>query len=411
MNLQNEGKCLKKASKVLQNLNTKQKNFALECIKKSLDQHKSIILAENAKDIENARLSGMTESLIDRLSLNDARINDIIASIDTVIKLDDPVGNILSGKTMQNGMVITKKTVPLGVLSIIYESRPNVTVDASVLALKSGNAIFLRGSSSAINSNKAIVFAIRDGLKDSDVPQDAVILLENTDRALVKELLTLNEYIDLVIPRGGADLINFVVKNATVPTLETGVGNCHLFIDKSADFDMALDILENGKVQRPSVCNSLETLLVHSDIANEFLKLAKDRIGAKVEFRGCEKTNAIIDCTNATEEDYEKEFLDYILAVKVVSDVDDAILHIDKYTSHHSECIVTESYANMQKFQNVIDASCVYVNASTRFTDGGEFGFGSEMGISTQKMHVRGPVALEHLVSTKYLITGNGQVR
>ncbi len=411
MDLISYGKKLKSASKTLKTLNTNDKNYALECIKVALNNNRENIINANKIDIENARKKGMKESLIDRLSLDFKRLDAIIDSIDVVIKLRDPVSVCVSGRTMENGMQILEKTVPLGVLSIIYESRPNVTVDATVLALKSGNAILLRGSSSAINSNIALVSAIKEGLSESEVPETSVMLVDDLDREIVGQILTLNEYIDLVIPRGGADLINRVVKNATVPTIETGVGNCHLFIDENADLEMALDILENGKVQRPSVCNSLETLLVHKNIANEFLKKAFDRIGGKVEFFGCDETSKYIKCEKATETHYETEFLDYIIAVKVVENIDEAIEHIDKFTSGHSECIVTNDLKNADKFTLNIDSACVYVNVSTRFTDGGEFGFGAEMGISTQKMHVRGPVGLEHLVSTKYIITGNGQVR
>lgn len=411
MTLKEKGKALKNASKTLATLSTKDKNYALLCIKNSIVKNIDNILLENEKDIANAREKGTKESLIDRLALNKERILAIADSIDTVIKLKDPVGSVISGNKLENGLEIVKKTVPLGVLSIIYESRPNVTVDAAVLAIKSGNAMLLRGSSSAINSNKAIVLAIKQGLEETKVPTFAVELVEDTNRELVKQILTLNEYIDLVIPRGGADLINFVVQNATVPTIETGVGNCHLFIDESADFSMAIDILENGKVQRPSVCNSLETLLVHENIASEILPKIEQRIGEKVSFFGCDKTAQYIKCEKATEEHYKTEFLDYILAIKVVKNEDEAVNHIDKYTSHHSECIVTNNLANANKFTQIVDAACVYVNASTRFTDGGEFGFGCEMGISTQKMHVRGPVGLEHLVSSKYVILGNGQIR
>ncbi|MFI3116068.1 MAG: glutamate-5-semialdehyde dehydrogenase [Clostridia bacterium] len=403
------GKRLKKASKKI--CSTYEKNQALYEIIKSLQKHSKNILEENQKDIANARSQGISESLIDRLSLNEDRLNAIIDSVNTVIKLPDPVGATDSGKTLENGMQLSKVSVPLGVLSIIYESRPNVTVDATVLAIKSGNCVLLRGSSSAINSNKAIVLAIREGLEQSAVPADSCLLLEDTNRDLVLQLLKMNEYLDLVIPRGGAELIDFVVKNATVPTIETGVGNCHLFIDKSADFDMALNIAKNGKVQRPSVCNSIETLLVHRDIAKTFLPLLDKKIGDKVEFFGCDETAKYLNCKKATENEYKTEFLDYILAIKVVDDIDEAIEHIDTYTSYHSECIVTNDYKNSQKFTLQVNSACVYVNASTRFTDGGEFGFGCEMGISTQKMHVRGPVGLEHLVSSKYVILGNGQIR
>lgn len=410
--LEENGKKLKDASKILGVLSTLEKNNALNEIKKSLIENMDKILQANDIDIKNGRNKGMHESLIDRLMLNEERILSIANSIDTVIKLDDPVAKIQYGKTMENGMVVCKKTVPIGVLSIIYESRPNVTVDASVLAIKSGNTVLLRGSSSAINSNKAVVEAIQKGLKQSNVPVDSCILVEDTSRELVLDILKLNKYLDLIIPRGGAELIDFVTKNATVPTIETGVGNCHLFVDETADLNMAFDILENGKVQRPSVCNSLETLLVHKKIANEFLKTVYEKLGSKVTFYGCEETRKIIDnALEATSVEYEKEFLDFVLAVKVVKSMDEAISHIEKYSSGHSECIVTNDYKNANIFTNYVDSACVYVNVSTRFTDGGELGFGCEMGISTQKMHVRGPFALEHLVSSKYVITGDGQIR
>ncbi len=407
----NSGKKLKQASKVLMTLNTTDKNQALHFIIDSLTAHIPDILLANAKDVDIARNSGTSESLIDRLALNEQRLEGIISSIKTVIKLPDPTGKCISGSTTENGMQINRVTVPLGVISIIYESRPNVTVDAAVLALKSGNCVLLRGSSTAIHSNKALVSAIQEGLSRSKIPADACILIEDTDRALVLELLKMNKYLDLVIPRGGASLINFVVQNATVPTIETGVGNCHLFVDSSADFNTALNIIENGKVQRPSVCNSLETVLIHKTVAQEFLPLLAQRIGGNVTFYGCPITAKYIDCLPATEDEYAKEFLDYLLAIKVVDDVNAAIDHISQYSSHHSECIVTNDYTNANTFTSLVDSACVYVNASTRFTDGGEFGFGCEMGISTQKMHVRGPVGLEHLVSTKYIITGNGQIR
>ncbi len=328
-----------------------------------------------------------------------------------VIGLKDPVGVCDYGHTMENGMMLMRKTVPLGVISIIYESRPNVTVDAAVLAIKSGNAILLRGSSMAYHSNMAIVAAIKEGLKEAGVTEDAVMIIEDMDRDIVKQIITANKYIDLAIPRGGAGLINLIVQNATVPVIETGVGNCHLFVDDTADLDMAFQIFQNGKLQRPSVCNSLETLLVHRHVATRFLMQCATKLGEQLEFLGCRQTREIINCKPAMEEDYSTEFLDNIIAVKVVDDIDEAIAHIGKYSSGHSECIVTNNYTNANKFTLHVDAACVYVNASTRFTDGGEFGFGCEMGISTQKMHVRGPVGLEHLVSSKYIIFGEGQIR
>ncbi len=318
---------------------------------------------------------------------------------------------IISGKVLESGLQLLKKTVPLGAIAIIYEARPNVTIDATMLAIKSGNAILLRGSSSTINSNKAIVLAIKEGLRKSEVSEDCCFLIEDTRREVVHEIITANDYIDLVIPRGGAQLINMVVKNATVPTIETGVGNCHLYVDKQTDLEMAYAIFENGKMSRPSVCNSLETLLVHQDVAQQFLTMAYEKLHDKLQFRGCQRTCDIIACDLATEEDFEKEFLDYIISVKIVDNIDDAIFHIRKYSSGHSESIVTDCLSSSNKFTTEIDSACVYVNASTRFSDGGEFGMGAEMGISTQKTHARGPFSINELVSYKYIIEGNGQVR
>ncbi len=404
-------KALKNASKQLRVASTNDKNQALLLIKKSILENIDNILDENQKDVVIARNNGTSEAMIDRLMLTEDRIRAIAESIDTVIGLDDPVGIVKSGKTMPNGMQICEKTVPIGVMAIIYESRPNVTVDAAVLALKSSNAMLLRGSSSAINSNKAIVKAIKNGLEKSNIPKDSIMLFEDTDRSAVKDLLRLNDYIDLVIPRGGSSLINFVVQNATVPTIETGVGNCHIYVDENADIDIALSILENGKMSRPSVCNALETLLVHKNVAEKFLKQAYEKLGERLKFYGCDETAKYIKCEEATEEHYSVEFLDYEIAVKVVENIDMAIEHIDKYSSSHSECIITNNLENANKFTAHVDSACVYVNSSTRFTDGGEFGFGCEMGISTQKLHVRGPVGLQHLVSNKYIIMGNGQIR
>ncbi len=409
--LQKDGIKLKNASRVLANLNTNQKNKALQSIADSLLNNIDEILQANKIDVDILSKDKSKSNTIDRLLLTKERIQDIANSIYTVINLSDPIGLTLSGHTKENGLDIRKVTVPLGVIAIIYESRPNVTIDATVLALKSGNAVLLRGSSSAINSNIAIEKAIHQGLAKSDIPVDACILIKDTDRNLVLEMLKMKEYLDLIIPRGGAGLIDFVTKNSTVPTIETGVGNCHLYIDDSANLDMALDILNNGKVSRPSVCNALETLLVHQSIAKDFLTLMEKNLGDKVTFKGCSKTKEYIKCDLATDDDYSTEFLDFILAIKVVDDLNHAIEHINHYTSNHSEAIVTNNYDAGLIFQKSIDASCVYVNASTRFTDGGEFGFGCEMGISTQKLHARGPFALQHLVSTKYLINGTGQIR
>ncbi|OOB79787.1 MAG: glutamate-5-semialdehyde dehydrogenase [Epulopiscium sp. Nuni2H_MBin001] len=411
MEVEVKGKKLKAAAKVLRTLSSKQKNEVLDEIKHALLENSQSIMTANDKDVVQAKKIGISESLIDRLSLSYARLESICNSIDVVIGLKDPVGVCSYGHTMENGMELLKKTVPMGVISIIYESRPNVTVDAVVLAIKSGNAILLRGSSMAHNSNMAIVAAIKQGLSNVNIPSDAVMLIEDMNRDVVKQIITANEYIDLVIPRGGAELINMVVSNATVPVVETGVGNCHLFIDESASMDMALRIFENAKIQRPSVCNSIETLLVHENIARSFLGACVKDFDGVVKFLGCEETRKLIPCEPATPSDFATEFLDYVIAVKVVKDIDEAIRHIEQYSTGHSECIVTNNYENANKFTLHVDAACVYVNASTRFTDGGEFGFGCEMGISTQKMHVRGPVGLDHLVSSKYIIHGDGQIR
>ena len=330
-----------------------------------------------------------------------------------VAELADPVGRVLSGGTLDNGLRIEQRSVPFGVIGIIYEARPNVTADAAALCFKSGNACILRGGSEAIRSNMAIANAMRSGLESVGADPDSVILLEDTSRETANALMRLNEYLDLLIPRGGAGLIRSVVQNATVPVIETGVGNCHTNVEKSADIAMAAEIIFNAKTSRPSVCNAMETLLVDRAIAETALPAIAARLAEKnVELRGCEETCRILpQAVPATEEDYAKEFLDYILAVKVVSGIDEAIEHIARYSTHHSECIVTQNYAASERFTAEVDAAAVYVNASTRFTDGGQFGLGAEIGISTQKLHARGPMGLNQLVSYKYVIRGNGQVR
>lgn len=402
---------LREASHLLSAVSTKTKNEALQLVVDSLRKNAPYILSENKKDIEAARASGTKESLIDRLMLNEERIEDIIESIDTIIKLKDPIWTSKDVWTIENGLTISKMTVPLGVIGIIYESRPNVTVDAFALALKSGNCILLRGSSSAINSNIALVEAIKEGLKQSDISEDVIQLIEDTDRDIVKEMITLNKYIDVIIPRGGADLIRFVVDNATVPTIETGVGNCHIFVDESGKIDDAINIIKNAKIQRPGVCNACEKLLIHENIADEILPKVYEALKDKVELRGDSKTRKIIEVNEAKEEDWSKEYLDYILGIKLVANIDEAIDHIQKYGLNHSESIITESYTNANYFLRRVDAAAVYVNASTRFTDGGVFGFGGEMGISTQKIHARGPMGINELVTVKYTIIGNGQIR
>ncbi len=409
--IKDKGIALKKAEEKLSIASTKDKNIALEEVKKSIDKNRKEILDANSKDIRSAKENKLTDAIIDRLMLDDSRLDGILDGIDNIIALGDPIWQSNEVWTMENGLTISKMTTPIGVLGIVYESRPNVTVDAFSLALKSGNCIMLRGSSSAINSNIALVKAIKKGLKNSSISEDVIAFIEDTDRELVLEMLKSNDYIDLIIPRGGRSLIQFVIENSTVPTLQTGEGNCHLFVDKTANLDSALEILINAKTQRLGVCNACESLLVHKDVKEKFLPMVYNALEDKIEMRGCNKTNEIIKVEHASEDDYKEEFLDAILAIKIVEDVDEAIEHINKYGSKHSESIVTESLTNANKFQRRIDASTVYVNASTRFTDGAEFGFGAEMGISTQKIHARGPVGLKELVTYKYLIMGQGQIR
>ena len=409
--IEEKGKLLKAAEKQLSIASTKDKNIALEKVAQAIEARREEILRANQEDIEAGKASDMSAALIDRLTLNNERLDGIIEGIRTVIKLPDPIWKSNKVWTLENGLTISQMTTPLGTIGIVYESRPNVTVDAFSLALKSGNCIILRGSSSAIKSNTALVQAIKEGLSNSPISEDVVQFIDDTDRDLVLDMLKANDYIDLIIPRGGRGLIQFVIQNATVPTLQTGEGNCHTFIDESANLEAALKILINAKTQRLGVCNTCETLLVHEAIKDDFLPMAYEALKDKIELRGCPRTLEVIQVREATEEDYWEEYLDAILAVKVVKDVDEAIAHINKYGTKHSEAIVTESLTNANKFQRQVDASSVYVNASTRFTDGGEFGFGAEMGISTQKTHARGPVGLEQLTTYKYLIMGQGQVR
>lgn len=410
-NLLKKSQSLKKASYDLALANTMKKNNALGKVAESLNKYKDLIVKENNKDISIAKENGMKDALIDRLLLDENRIDDMIKGIKEIISLKDPIWKSNEVWTIENGLTISKMTVPLGVIGIIYESRPNVTVDAFSLAIKSGNGVLLRGSSTSINSNIALVYAIKEGLKQSDISEDIIELIDDTDRALVDEMLKLNDYLDLVIPRGGKKLIDFVVNNSTVPTIETGVGNCHIYVDESANLEKALDIIENAKVQRPGVCNACETILVHEDIKDEFLPKLKTRLESNVELRGCKNTLEVIDIKEANEQDFEEEYLDYIVAIKIVKDVREAIDHINNYGTQHSEAIITENLTNSDLFLKRVDAAAVYVNASTRFTDGSQFGFGAEMGISTQKIHARGPVGLNQLVSNKYTIVGNGQIR
>ncbi len=403
----------KKASRVLSTSKNK-KNIALKNIATALVDKADEIISANAVDIENARVAGLSESMIDRLRLDTDRINGIAQGINEIIAMPDPVGKVLSGNKLENGLEITKVTVPLGVIGIIFESRPNVTADAAALCLKAGNCVILRGGKEAINSNKAIVNIMRKAIEKAGLPQDCINLVEDTTRQSSVELMGLTDYLDVLIPRGGAGLIRAVVENAKVPVIETGVGNCHAYVDESADIEMASNIIFNAKTSRVSVCNALETMLVHEKIADKALPAIYDKLKEKnVEIRGCEKTVAILgdSVKKAVDDDYKTEFLDYILAVKVVDSIDSAIDHIAQYSSGHSETIITQNYENAERFLNEVDSSAVYVNASTRFTDGGQFGLGAEIGISTQKLHARGPMGLENLVSTKFVIRGQGQTR
>ena len=407
------GQKAKEASYELGIASAGQKNQALTFMAEELVKAKDEIIKANEIDRQNAIKKGITEALLDRLSLDDSRIEAMAQGLLDIVKLQDPVGEVTNMWQMPNGLEIGQKRVPIGVLGIIYESRPNVTSDAAGLCLKSGNAVILRGASDAINSNKAVAKALVEGIKRSGLPQDCVQLLEDTSRETATEMMRLNDYIDVLIPRGGAGLIKSVVQNATVPVIETGTGNCHIFVDETADLEMAKAIVLNAKVQRPGVCNAAEKLLVHEAVANEFLPtIVKALRENGVEVRGCDKAQAIVDDIKVIEEpEWHQEYLDLIIAVKVVKDVDEAIKHINKYNTGHSESIVTESYKNSQKFLQRVDAAAVYVNASTRFTDGGEFGFGGEIGISTQKLHARGPMGLKELTTTKYIIFGDGQIR
>lgn len=403
----------KKAARFLMNAGS-EKDVALLAIAKALRENSDKIISANNADIENGKKAGLTDSLLDRLRLTEERIEGMADGVEQVAALKDPVGRVLDGSTLKNGLKIEKVTVPMGVIGIIYEARPNVTSDAAALCLKAGSAVILRGGKEAINSNKAIAEVMRNAIEQAGFPADCVALVEDTSRDSATELMQLTDYLDVLIPRGGAGLIKSVVNNAKVPVIETGVGNCHIYVDDNADIDMAKNIIFNAKTSRPSVCNAIETVLVHKDIAEKALPQIKAELDKKnVEIRGCDKTRKILgDCVvTATEEDYANEFLDYILAVKVVDGLDGALDHIAKYSTGHSECIITSSYENANKFTACVDSAAVYVNASTRFTDGGEFGLGAEIGISTQKLHARGPMGLNELVSSKFIIKGNGQIR
>lgn len=385
---------------------------ALVAMADAIAAHEPDILAANQKDCEIGQQKGLSASLIDRLALNPARLNGIIESIRMIARLQDPLGEVLGGWVRPNGLKISKIRVPIGVIAMIYEARPNVTADAAALGIKTGNVMVLRGSASAYHSNVALTQAIREGIQSAGLDPDCVQLLTDTTHEGVHHLVGLRQWIQLAIPRGSANLINQVVAHAKVPTIETGIGNCHIFVDEDANQDQAIAIILNAKVQRPSVCNSCETVLVHERIAEAFLKRLAPELQAKnVEIRGCERTQKWISCTPATPEDWDTEFLDLILAIKVVKDVSEAIAHISTHTSRHSEAILSNNLAHINRFKSEIDAAAVLVNASTRFVDGGEFGFGAELGISTQKLHARGPMGLPELTTYKYIVEGDGHIR
>ena len=407
-----KGRDAKDASYVLQTAGTDVKNKALAYIAEALLTHCEDILSANAEDVKRAEEKGMAPAMVDRLTLTKERIAAMAEGVRQVIDLPDPSGVVLDEFRRPNGLFIQKVSVPLGVIAIIFESRPNVTVDAAALCIKSGNACVLRGGSEAIASNTALTAVIREGLKAAGLPENSVNILENTDRALAKELLTLRGFIDLAIPRGGAGLIRMVVDTATVPCIETGSGVCHVYVDKDADLSMAVKIVENAKVSRPSTCNAMETLLVHRDVAKEFLEmLAPVMDSDAVELRGDDEARAVRAMKAADDDDWATEYNSLIMSVKVVGSLDEALDHIRRFSTHHSEAIVTGNPDTAKAFQKAVDSAAVYVNASTRFTDGFEFGFGAEIGISTQKLHVRGPMGLTALVSYKYLIDGQGQIR
>ncbi|NLP16908.1 MAG: glutamate-5-semialdehyde dehydrogenase [Clostridiales bacterium] len=411
--IQKIGVRAKKASGKLALMLQEDKNNALRACAKALMNNQDEILAANKEDVIRSRENGVKESLIDRLMLNHERIKAMADGLLEILNLPDPIGEVLSMQLRPNGLVVGEKRVPLGVIGIIYESRPNVTVDAFGLCFKTGNAVILRGGSDAIKSNIAIVNTLHQGLREANVSEDVVILIEDTSRETVNKLMRLDDYIDILIPRGGAGLIRSVKENSTVPVIETGTGNCHIYVDEFADFKMALDIIDNAKTQRLGVCNTCESLVIHEKISEEFIPLLYEKLSNKgIEIRADERGCSISPgCVPATEEDYYAEYLDKIISLKVVDSIDEAISHINRYNTKHSDAIITNDYASAMRFHNEIDAAAVYINASTRFTDGNEFGFGAEIGISTQKLHARGPMGLKALTTTKFIIFGNGQIR
>lgn len=417
MQLEELGKNAKEVESFMRVLDTNKKNEVLRLAAENLKKDSQRILEANEKDMETGRKKGMSEGLLDRLLLTEDRIEQIAEGLLQVAALDDPIGEVLSMKKRPNGLMIGQKRVPLGVIGIIYEARPNVTADAFALCFKTGNVVILKGGSDAIHSNMAIVASLQATLEQANVPKTAIQLIEDTSHETAQKFMKMNRYVDVLIPRGSARLIQAVVNNATVPVIETGTGNCHIFVDKTADFDMAVNIIFNAKTQRISVCNACESLVIHENIVKDFMPLLAKKLKERnVEIRGDETILAALSdseakTVSATEEDWGTEYGDYIISAKTVSGIDEAIAHINRYNTGHSEAIITNNYTNAEKFLNEVDAAAVYVNASTRFTDGFEFGFGAEIGISTQKLHARGPMGLEALTSTKYIIYGNGQVR
>ena len=412
--LEKKGQLAKKAAMALMTADTASKNRALSEMAKAISSRAGEVLAANKKDTDAAVQSGITKALLDRLTLTEERIKGIVDGINEIIALPDPVGEVLEKTLRPNGLEIERRSVPLGVIGIIYEARPNVTVDAAALCLKAGNAVILRGGKEAFNSNLAFVSIMRDALEKAGLPRDCVALVEDTSRQSAMELMQLSDYLDVLIPRGGAGLIKSVVENSKVPVIETGVGVCHVYVDRDADLEKAANIIFNAKCSRPSVCNAAETLLVDETVAERFLPMAKAKLDTKnVELRGCERTREILGdgVIPATDADYRTEFGDYILAIKLISGLDEAIDFVNEYGTGHSESIVTENKEAAEKFLNGVDAAAVYTNVSTRFTDGGEFGLGAEIGISTQKLHARGPMGLRQLTSSKFVIRGDGQIR
>ena len=407
------GKNARNAEVLVRNLSSNEKNEVLLKVAEALTENADTLTAANALDVENGRKNNMPEALVDRLLLTGDRISGMAEGLRQVAALEDPVGEVLGMKKRPNGLMIGQKRVPLGVIGIIYEARPNVTADAFALCFKTGNVVILKGGSDAIHSNEAIVKCIREVLREQGITEDAIQLITDTSRETTAEFMKMNQYVDVLIPRGGRGLIKAVVENSTIPVIETGTGNCHIYVDETADLQMAADIIMNAKTQRVGVCNACESVLVHEKVKDEFLPVLSRRLQEKkVEIRADEAACELIPgAVHATEEDWSREYLDYILSLKVVSSVEEAISHINQYNTGHSEAIITNNYEHAQKFLDQVDAAAVYVNASTRFTDGFEFGFGAEIGISTQKLHARGPMGLLALTTTKYIIYGNGQIR